>query len=111
MTTGAPPAILWRIAVRLALTTLVAIALAYSWLWWKYDSATQTIRNRTLAEQAVMIGRHVTLDQAGGLRIELPAEMIAEYRLHFDATEEQLRMLQAVLDQWALLTATPTLVQ
>ena len=74
-----PPAILWRIAIRLALTTLLAITLAYSWLWWKYDSATQTIRNRTLADHASLIGRHVFDDKAGGLRINLPPEMVAAY--------------------------------
>ncbi len=77
--TSAPPAILWRIAVRLALTTLVAIALAYSWLWWKYDSATQTIRNRTLADHAALIGHHVTLDKAGAIHVDLPPEMLAAY--------------------------------
>ncbi|TAN60027.1 MAG: HAMP domain-containing protein, partial [Magnetospirillum sp.] len=76
---GTPPAILWRIAIRLALTTLVAIALAYSWLWWKYDSATQTIRNRTLADQAALIGRHVLPDTTGAIRVELPPEMIEVY--------------------------------
>jgi hypothetical protein len=38
----------------------------------------------------------------------LPAEAIAEYRAHFDGTEEQLRLLQGVLEQWLLLTVTPT---
>jgi hypothetical protein len=33
---------------------------------------------------------------------------IAEYRSHFDGTEEQLRMLEAVLEQWLLLASTPT---
>ena len=75
----APPAILWRIAIRLALTTLVAIALAYSWLWWKYDSATQTIRNRTLADHAALIGHHMSLDKSGTIRMDLPAEMVAAY--------------------------------
>ena len=74
-----PPAILWRIAVRLALTTLLAITLAYSWLWWKYDSATQTIRNRTLADHASLIGRHISEDKSGNLRIDLPPEMVAAY--------------------------------
>jgi hypothetical protein len=41
----------------------------------------------------------------------LPAEMIAEYRTHFDATEEQLTMLQTVVEQWTLLAAPPTQVQ
>jgi hypothetical protein len=38
----------------------------------------------------------------------LPAEAIAEYRSHFDSTEEQLRMLRAVLEQWLLLAQGPT---
>lgn len=37
----------------------------------------------------------------------LPADAIAEYRLHFDSTEERLRTLQTVLDQWLLLAAAP----
>ncbi|HEY3384620.1 MAG TPA: hypothetical protein VGK32_22905 [Vicinamibacterales bacterium] len=41
----------------------------------------------------------------------LPAEIIGEYRSHFNATEEQLRMLQTVLDRWAFLAATPTQIQ
>jgi hypothetical protein len=36
---------------------------------------------------------------------------IAEYRAHFDGTEEQLRMLQAVLARWLLLASTPSRLQ
>jgi hypothetical protein len=41
----------------------------------------------------------------------LPADMIAEYRTHFDATEQQLQMLQTVVEQWTLLAAPPSQVQ
>jgi hypothetical protein len=41
----------------------------------------------------------------------LPAEAIVEYRAHFDGTEEQLRILQGVLEQWLLLASAPTSVQ
>jgi hypothetical protein len=36
---------------------------------------------------------------------------IAGYREHFDGTEEQLRMLRAVLEQWLLAASAPTRVQ
>jgi hypothetical protein len=41
----------------------------------------------------------------------LPADMIVEYRTHFDATEQQLQMLQTVVEQWTLLAAPPSQVQ
>ena len=41
----------------------------------------------------------------------LPPGSITEYRAHFDGTEEQLRMLQGVLEQWLLLASTPTRLQ
>jgi hypothetical protein len=37
----------------------------------------------------------------------LPPEDIADFRSHFDGTEDQLRQLQGVLDHWLLLAATP----
>lgn len=38
----------------------------------------------------------------------LPLEAVSEYRAHFDGTEEQLRMLQGVLEQWLLVASVPT---
>jgi hypothetical protein len=38
----------------------------------------------------------------------LTADAIAEYRTHFDGTEEQLRLLQGVLGKWPLMAAGPT---
>jgi hypothetical protein len=41
----------------------------------------------------------------------LSPDAIAEYRAHFDGTEEQLQMLQGVLEQWLLLASAPTRLQ
>jgi hypothetical protein len=38
----------------------------------------------------------------------LPPDAVAEYRAHFDGTEEQLHLLQGVLEHWLLLASTPT---
>jgi hypothetical protein len=38
----------------------------------------------------------------------LPPEAVAEYRAHFDGTEEQLQMLKGVLEQWLLAASVPT---
>ncbi|CAA7620642.1 Two-component hybrid sensor and regulator [Candidatus Terasakiella magnetica] len=73
------PAILWRIVIRLSLTTLVAIVIAYSWLWWKYDSTSQLIRNRALAENAAIIGHHLSITPEGQLILLLSPAIQAAY--------------------------------
>ena len=57
----------------------------------------------------IKVGRHLLerMESAD----PLPPEAIAEYRTHFDGTEEQLRLLQGVLEQWLLLASTPTRLQ
>lgn len=75
----ASPSILWRIVVRLSLTTLVAILLAYSWLWWRYDSTAQVVRSRALLEQALSIGRRVNRHDDGTVIATLPVPMATAY--------------------------------
>lgn len=54
----------------------------------------------------IKVGRHLLDRMESG--DPLPIEAIAEYRAHFDGTEEQLRLLQGVLEQWLLLASAPT---
>ncbi|EME68479.1 two-component hybrid sensor and regulator [Paramagnetospirillum caucaseum] len=77
--TGQPPAILWRIVVRLSLTTLVAIVLAYSWLWWKYRSVTEIMRDTYLIEQAVSIRNQVDIRENGDIVLNMPVTQLAAY--------------------------------
>lgn len=77
--TRQPPAILWRIVVRLSLTTLVAIVLAYSWLWWKYHSVTEVMRDTYLVEQAVAIRNQIRQRPDGSVEVDLPATQMASY--------------------------------
>ena len=58
----------------------------------------------------IKVGRHL-LGADGVGRPAVTPEAIAEYRSHFDGTEEQLRLLQGVLEQWLLLASTPTRLQ
>lgn len=74
-----PPAILWRIVVRLSLTTLIAIVLAYSWLWWKYHSVTEIMRDTYLIEQAVSIRNQILLLPNGSIVVDLPPVQLASY--------------------------------
>ncbi len=74
-----PPAILWRIVVRLSLTTLIAVVLAYSWLWWKYQSVTEIMRDTYLIEQAVSIRNQVVMLPDGKIAVDLPAVQLASY--------------------------------
>ncbi len=74
-----PPAILWRIVVRLSLTTLVAVVLAYSWLWWKYHSVTEIMRDTYLIEQAVSIRNQVAVLPGGKIAVDLPPVQLASY--------------------------------
>ncbi|CUW41212.1 Putative regulator two-component hybrid sensor and regulator [Magnetospirillum sp. XM-1] len=74
-----PPAILWRIVIRLSLTTLIAIVLAYSWLWWKYHSVTEIMRDTYLIEQAVSIRNQVLLLPDGRIVVDLPPIQLASY--------------------------------
>lgn len=76
---GQPPAILWRIVVRLSLTTLIAVVLAYSWLWWKYQSVTEIMRDTYLIEQAVSIRNQVVMLPDGKIAVDLPAVQLASY--------------------------------
>jgi hypothetical protein len=41
----------------------------------------------------------------------LSADAIAEYRRHFEETEEQLAQLQAVVDRWTVLVSGPVTLQ
>ena len=74
-----PPAILWRIVVRLSLTTLIAILMAYSWLWWRYDSASHFLRDRALLDQAQEIGKSLSITPEGTIQLHLPDEFRSAY--------------------------------
>jgi signal transduction histidine kinase len=74
-----PPAILWRIVVRLSLTTLIAIVMAYSWLWWKYHSVTEVMRDSHLIEQAASIRNQTLLLPDGRIVVDLPPVQLASY--------------------------------
>jgi signal transduction histidine kinase len=74
-----PPAILWRIVIRLSLTTLIAIVLAYSWLWWKYHSVTEVMRDSYLIEQAASIRNSTLLLPDGRIVVDLPPVQLASY--------------------------------
>jgi signal transduction histidine kinase len=76
---GRPPAILWRIVVRLSLTTLIAIVLAYSWLWWKYHSVTEVMRDTYLIEQAISIRNQVIILPDRRIAVNLPPLQLASY--------------------------------
>ncbi|MBI3445689.1 MAG: HAMP domain-containing protein [Magnetospirillum sp.] len=77
--TRQPPAILWRIVIRLSTTTLLAILLAYSWLWWKYHSAAEIQRDHFLMEEAVAVARSLGRSADGTFAVSLPPSTLASY--------------------------------
>lgn len=88
-----PPALLWRIVVRLSLTTLIAIVLAYSWLWWKYRTVADVMRDAYLTEQAIAIRDHLRMD-GDRLVLDLPRGLPGAYDsaagdLHFAVRDRE----------------------
>lgn len=75
----APPSLLSRIVFRLSATTLVAILCAYGWLWYEFQSATGSLRDKSLIESAQLIAQAVTVDAGGRLRLGLPATIVKAY--------------------------------
>ncbi|KIM00763.1 Sensory histidine kinase QseC [Paramagnetospirillum magnetotacticum MS-1] len=74
-----PPAILWRIVFRLSLTTLVAIVLAYSWLWWKYHSVTEVMRDQLLSEFVSSVAVNLRATPDGSVAVNMSEATLAYY--------------------------------
>lgn len=79
MSLHAPPSLLGRIVLRLALTTLAAIFAAYGWLWWEFQSTTGNLRDKSLIETARTIAQAVMSDPQGHLTLGLPPSLMTAY--------------------------------
>ncbi len=67
-----PPSLLARIILRLSLATLVAIACAYGWLWFQFQTTAAALRDSSLIETARTIAGVVGDDGQGGITVALP---------------------------------------
>lgn len=74
-----PPSLMGRIVLRLSLATLAGIVFAYGWLWMEFQTATGSLRDRSLIETARSISRAVTPIEGGGFALNLPQKLVDAY--------------------------------
>lgn len=74
-----PPSLMGRIVLRLSLATLAAIVFAYGWLWMEFQTATGSLRDRSLIETARTIARAITPAADGGITLDLPQKLVDAY--------------------------------
>jgi len=74
-----PPSLMGRIVLRLSLATLAGIVFAYGWLWMEFQTATGSLRDRSLIETARSISRAVTPTEGGGFALNLPQKLVDAY--------------------------------
>jgi signal transduction histidine kinase len=68
-----------RIIVRLAVTTIVAAALAYGWLYIKQSRVETYLRERSLELQAQEIASYLSANYDGSVFLNLPAKLSEAY--------------------------------
>ncbi len=66
------PSLLRRIIIRLTVTGLIAIIVAFGWLYIKTVATEAALRNRTLIEQAREVARYLSVKDNGKVTLELP---------------------------------------
>jgi signal transduction histidine kinase len=71
--------IAWKIIIRLALTTLVATAVAYGWLYVKAARVHDYLDQRALVQQAREISDFIAVSAAGAFELNLPARLSEAY--------------------------------
>mgnify|MGYP001809656693 CR=1 FL=1 len=74
-----PPSLMARIVLRLSLTTLAAIICAYGWLWYEFQSATGSLRDKSLIETARTIAQAAQSASDSQGTPALPPAMIQSY--------------------------------
>jgi hypothetical protein len=74
-----------RLAVRLALVYVAAIAMAVSFFVYQAYNAAADLSDRQLGLRAADLARYVSLDISGTPRLDLPPEMVAAYAATSDS--------------------------
>jgi signal transduction histidine kinase len=64
-----------KIVLRLTLTTLAAIAIAYGWLWYRFESTTAVLSNRSLVEWGHSVAKAIKVLPDGTPEIRLPSRI------------------------------------
>jgi hypothetical protein len=68
-----------RIIARLTVTTLIAVALGYGWLYLKQARVDSYLRQRALVRQAEEISHFLTVNADGSVELDLPARLAESY--------------------------------
>ena len=68
-----------RIIVRLTVTTAVAAAVAYGWLYIKQSHVEAYLRERTLVRQAQEVSRFISASPDGSIYLDLPSKLSEAY--------------------------------
>jgi signal transduction histidine kinase len=68
-----------RIIARLTVTTLIAVAVGYGWLYWKQAHVDSYLRQRSLERQAEEISHFLAINTRGSVELDLPARLSESY--------------------------------
>ena len=68
-----------RIIVRLTITTVVAAAVSYGWLYVKQSRVEAYLRERTLVRQAQEISSFISTSRDGSVYLDLPSKLSEAY--------------------------------
>jgi signal transduction histidine kinase len=68
-----------RIIVRLTVTTLIAVAIGYGWLYLKQAHVESYLRQRALVRQAEEISHFLVINADGSIELDLPAQLSESY--------------------------------
>jgi signal transduction histidine kinase len=68
-----------RIIVRLAITTFVATAVAYGWLYLKQSRVQEYLRERALVRQAEEISHFISVNDDGSINVDVPPPLLEAY--------------------------------
>lgn len=68
-----------RIIGRITLTTLLAAAVGYGWMYLKQSHVQTYLRQRSLVRQAEEISNFISLDPSGSVKVELPPQLLEGY--------------------------------
>jgi len=68
-----------RIIVRLTITTAIATAVAYGWLYLKQSHVEAYLRQRTLVRQAEELSTHIAVGSDGSVELDLPSKLSESY--------------------------------
>ena len=68
-----------RIIIRMTVTTVLAAAVAYGWLYIKQSRVEAYLRERTLVLQAQEISRFISTNSDGSVYLNLPSKLLEAY--------------------------------